>query len=78
MDSGVVYYKLDGESQERSYTGDTLNHLNAANQVDSKKAIEEANKAWKFAMAKFGEDAAEAGFNIQELGTVAGSSADSV
>ena len=78
MDSGVVYYKLDGESQERSYTGDTLNHLNAANQIDSEKAIKAANDAWDKAITNFGEEAAEAGFNIEKLGTVSGASADSV
>lgn len=78
VDSGVVYYTLDGESQERSYTGETLNYLNAANQIDNKKAIDAANEAWKKAITNFGEDAAEAGLNIEQLGTISGASADSV
>ena len=78
VDSGVVYYTLDGESQERSYTGETLNYLNAANQIDNKKAIDAANETWKKAITNFGEDAAEAGLNIEQLGTISGASADSV
>ena len=77
MDSGVVYYKLEGESEERHFTGETLNALYAATKVNPTDMIKAADDAWADVSSRFQGKMAEAAFFKEQFGTVSGASMDS-